>query len=97
MGTCPNGAQACVPSDSGPSCGEGCYCGTCAEGVTVWFKSGGLCIGFLSGSCQTGQECPTFRTSGDCAIGQPCIDITGCCDDIGNRTVPLPAGTKNLR
>jgi hypothetical protein len=90
-GTCPQGAQACVP-ETGTKCGLDCFCVQSAEGNTVCIESAGLC-GAIPVGCDSKETCSSCQTSADCASGQACIDISGCCEG-QNTADPLPAGTK---
>jgi hypothetical protein len=92
QGTCPAGAQACVP-ETGTKCGDDCFCVQSADGKTLCIESGGLCINFEA-TCQTAIQCSTCQSLADCPLGQACIDVSGCCDEVLGRTEPLPAGTK---
>lgn len=89
-GTCPAGTRACLPLPS-TACGDDCFCGLSADGNSVCFESGGLCIKF--NNCETAAECSECQTSADCAIGKACVDLSGCCDGVLRET-PVPAGTR---
>jgi len=77
--TCPaNLTSVCSFSATGTPCGTTCQCGRSAEGNVVCIQNESFCT--------TPRPC---TTSANCAAGQACVDVAGCC------TPALPAGTKN--
>jgi hypothetical protein len=72
-GTCGNDTAACPDT---VECGTQCLCGKSVEGNTVCMQNASFC------------PSPTHcDTSADCAQGEACIDVTGCCGG------SLPAGS----